>query len=222
MRTLEELINKEEPGWDVVSAWISEARNKVEILPNTLERAEETLLHAQVTTRSLMGAIIYKTGGILIDHGWIRLLGSGSDRMKRSLVSWNKGKTFGEYGEIAPYLFVADDVLGGLFAINGGYLGKDAGNIYYFQPDALEWFPMEFGYSEFLLFCFDGRLNEFYEGLRWNGWEDDVATLNGDYGYSCVPFLWTKEGKDIEQVSRKAIHMDELYNFNLDMKEQLG
>ena len=221
MRTLQELINNDEPGWDIVSDWIGKAKNKIEVLPKDPKRAEETLVQTQVTTRSLMGAIIYETGGMLIDHGWIRLLGSGADKMKRTLPAWNQGKTFLKHGDVPPYLFVADDVLGGLFAINGGMLGKDAGNIYYFQPDALEWFAMDFGYSEFLLFCFDGRLNEFYEGLRWNGWKKDVESLSGDEGYSCVPFLWSKEGKDIEKVSRKAVSLEELYTLNLEMKENL-
>ncbi|WP_255490641.1 DUF2625 family protein [Dysgonomonas sp. 511] len=31
-----------------------------------------------------MGAIVYETGGLLIDDGWIRVLGAGSDRMKQT------------------------------------------------------------------------------------------------------------------------------------------
>ena len=72
MRTLEELINKEEPGWDLVQEWMQEATNPYEVLPRDAKRAETELLNAQVTTRSPMGAIIYETGGILIDGGWIR------------------------------------------------------------------------------------------------------------------------------------------------------
>ena len=77
--------------------------------------------------------------------------------------------------------------------------------MYYFAPDSLRWLPMEIGYSQFLLFCFETDMNDFYEGLRWKGWEKDVAALNPDYAYSFVPFLWTKEGKDINNVSRKIV-----------------
>jgi hypothetical protein len=66
----------------------------------------------QLTTRSPMGAIMYTTGGILADDGWIRILGSGSTRLPRSLPDWNKGKTFITYGERAPFLLVADDAIG--------------------------------------------------------------------------------------------------------------
>ena len=124
MRTLQELVNTEDPGWPVIKEWISMAKNKVEILPCERQRAEKSLIHTQVTTRSLMGAIIYETGGLLIENGWIRILGSGSDRMKRTLPDWNMGKSFSEFGEPAPYLFVADDAIGGFYAINGGFFWR--------------------------------------------------------------------------------------------------
>ena len=65
-------------------------------------------------------------------------------------------------------------------------------------------------------------MNDFYEGLRWKGWEKDVAALNPDYAYSFVPFLWTKEGKDINNVSRKVIPAKDVYEFNMEMKDTLG
>lgn len=218
MRTLQELTNTNEPGWEVVKPWIDLAKNNVEVLPRTQQLAEEALVNIQITTRSLMGAIVYETGGLMIDNGWIRILGSGCDRMKRSLPSWNKGKTFSEYGESAPYLLVADDAIGGFYAINGGMLGQDAGNIYYFAPESLDWIPLEMGYTEFLLFCFETDMNDFYPGLRWNNWEGDVKNLHPDYAYNFYPFLWTKEGKDINKISRKVIPIEEVYGFNMGMK----
>ncbi len=216
MRTLQELVNTEDPGWPVVKEWIEKARNKVEILPCERQPAEKALVDTQVTTRSLMGAIIYETGGLLIDNGWIRILGSGGGRMKRSLPGWNKGKTFSEFGEPAQYLLVADDAIGGFFAINGGFFGKDAGNLYYFAPDMLKWIPMEMGYSRFLLFCFETDMDEFYPGLRCNNWQKDVNGLHPDYTYSFYPFLWTEQGADINNVHKKVIPAEEVYQFNMD------
>jgi hypothetical protein len=41
-----------------------------------------------------MGAIVYHTGGLLIDHGWLRILGGGGHpRTQRSLMSWNRPHT---------------------------------------------------------------------------------------------------------------------------------
>lgn len=220
-KTLNELINTENPSWTILKEWIALAKNKVEILPVNIEKAEEALVQAQVSTRSLMGAIIYETGGLLIENGWIRILGSGCDKMKRSLPAWNKGKTFSEYGEIPPYLLVADDATGGIFAINGGYLGEDRGKIYYNSPNSLEWQTLDIEYSQFLLFCFENDLNEFYQELRWNGWKNDILNLDPDYCYIFSPLLWTKEGSDINQVERKTVSMEEGYNFNMEMKTTL-
>ena len=95
LKELHELINGDDPGWPLVQLWVREARNPVEILPR-LEDAvrERALVAAQVTTRSPMGAIIYESGGILVDHGWLRILGSGHPRLPRTLPGWNLGRSF--------------------------------------------------------------------------------------------------------------------------------
>jgi hypothetical protein len=222
MRPLEDLINNKEPGWPLVQEWINGAKNKVEVLACDTVKAKDALFKTQVTTRSPMGAIVYSTGGILVDDGWIRILGSGSIRLSRSLPEWNKGKSLTEYGQRAPFYLVADDAMGGFFAINGGGLGKDAGKMYYLAPDNLEWEPMEKTYTEFLLFCFSGDLAKFYSDYRWKDWRKEVAFLPGDKTFNFYPPLWTKEGKDINKSSRKAIPIEEQYNYTLDMKKQLG
>lgn len=115
MRPLEELINKEDSGYRLIENWLREAKNEVEILEKDQTKADTALYRTQVTTRSPMGAIIYETGGILVDNAWIRILGSGSDKMQRGLPDWNKGKSFEEYGQAPPFLLVADDAIGGFF-----------------------------------------------------------------------------------------------------------
>ena len=67
MRPVEELINKTDPGWTLVTDWIKSAKNKVEILPVDTTKAKDALYKIQVTTRSPMGAVVYMTGGLLID-----------------------------------------------------------------------------------------------------------------------------------------------------------
>ena len=222
MRTLEELINKEEPGWDLVREWMQEATNPYEVLPRDAKRAAEELLNAQVTTRSPMGAIIYETGGILIDGGWIRLLGSGCERLDRGMFQWNKGKTFENYGEPPAFLLVADDILGGLFAINGGAFGQEGlGQMYYLAPDTLSWEPMNCGYSEFVSWTLGGDIHMFYKPFYWDGWQEEVSKLNGNQVFSFFPFLCTKEGQQIEKVSRKVVSMEESYRLTMDMQRQL-
>jgi Protein of unknown function DUF2625 len=222
MRSVEELINKADPGWTLVEDWIKSAKNKVEILTADPVKAKEALYKIQVTTRSPMGAVVYMTGGLLIDNGWIRILGSGNAKLNRTLPDWNKGKTIKEFGGATPFLLIADDAIGGFFLLNGGGLGKDLGKIYYLSPDNLEYEPLDVTYTQFLQFCFNNDLNDFYKGQRWTKWKDEVQNLAGDKVYNFVPFLWTKEGKDINKNSRKVISVEEQYGFNLDARKQLG
>lgn len=222
MKSIEDLINTKEPGWDLVQEWIGKAKNKVEILPCDTAKAKAALYQTQVTTRSPMGAIIYATGGLLIDHGWIRILGSGHARLNRSLPEWNLGKSFKETGDVPQFLLIADDAAGGFFAVNGGALGPDPGKVYYLAPDNLDWEALDLTYSDFLSFCFNGDLADFYKSLRWNQWEEEVARLDGNETYNFAPMLFTQEGKDINKVSRKAVPVQEQYEANMQFREQLG
>ena len=222
MRKLEELINTKDPGWPFVQQMIDSATNQLQILPADSSKANDALLKIQVTTRSPMGAIIYNTGGILVDHGWIRILGSGCTTINRSLPDWNKGKSIQEFGQIPAYLLIADDAAGGFFAINGGAFGKDMGKTYYLSPDRLVWEPLNLTYTDFLYFCFNNDLNEFYQNLRWTNWTKDVVKLDGDKVFNFYPFLWSKEGKDINKNSRKKIPVDEQFQFNIESRKRLG
>jgi len=67
MKTLDELINQDDPGISLIREWIEECDNDVALLPPS-EKRDEVLLELQVTTRSSMGAVAYETGGILIEH----------------------------------------------------------------------------------------------------------------------------------------------------------
>lgn len=222
MRKVDELINKTDPGWPIVEEMIKSAKNKIEVLPVNPSKAEDALFKTQVTTRSPMGAIVYTTGGILVDDGWIRILGSGNAKLTRTLPDWNKGKSFKEFGEVPPFLLVADDAIGGFFILNGGGLGEDLGKIYYFAPDNLEYEPLDITYTEFLDFCFNNDLEQFYQGNRWENWRSEIPEISGDQVFSFYPFLWTQEGKNINKNSRKSIPVEEQYNFNLDSRKQLG
>jgi len=216
-----EVLTADTSGWAIVKQSISTAKNMAELLPANRSKAAEALYQTQVTTHSIMGAIIYFTGGVLIDNGWIRLLGSGSTKLPRSLPAWNKGKTFKEFGERPGYLLIGDDAIGGFFAINGGTLGTDKGMVYYLAPETLKWESLGKGYSDFVDFCLNGDLNKFYEGNRWANWQKDAATLNGAQVYNFYPFPWTKEGRDIMKATRKIVPVQEQYDFNMDTIKQL-
>lgn len=209
MRPLNELINRSEPAWLEVQKWLSAAANPVQVLPRDAAAAESELLKTQVTTRSPMGAVVYETGGILADGGWLRILGSGSPLLPRGLGSWNLGRTQTEPGAPAPYYLIADDAAGGFFALNGGGLEGRPGNVFYFAPDTLAWEDCGFSYSDFLYWALNGDLQAFYENLRWQGWQADAAALGGNRVFSFMPFLWTAQGQDINRLSRRAVPIEE-------------
>jgi hypothetical protein len=204
-----------------VQSWLRTGKNTVEVLERDPLAAEHALEQLQVTTRSPLGAVAYHTAGILIDHGWVRVLGSGRDRISGSLISWNALGGHPPVADTRGMLLVAHDVLGGFFALDGGGLGEGRGNAFYFAPDSLRWADLERGYSDVLRFLFDGDLSGFYGDYRWPGWEKEVVTLSPDSGFSIYPPLWTKEGKELSRVSRKPVPMTELLQLELEMARQL-
>lgn len=222
MKTLAELINTEDPAWPILQEWLSTAANPVETLPRQARQAESELLKTQVSTRSMMGAVVYETGGILIDHGWLRILGSGSPRLPRGLGSWNIGRTQSEPGAPAPYYLIADDAAGGYFALNGGGLQGTPGNVFYLPPDTLEWEDCGRGYTDFLNWALNGNLQQFYENVRLPDWQQDIATLDGNSVYSFFPPLWSAEGANIGRSSRRIVPIAEHYAATLANQQQLA
>ena len=142
----------------------------------------------------------------MIDGGWLRMLGSGHPKLTRNLPLWNQGRSNG-------FLLVADDAVGGFFAINGGALGDDLGTIYYLAPDTLAWESLEVGHSAFAQWVFTSRLHDFYSDMRWDGWESDVAALHGDTCFNFYPFLCTEQGST-RKSSRKPVPVAEQYALN--------
>jgi hypothetical protein len=213
MRSVNELIDPQDPGIEKIREWMRNAVNPSELLPPSTQR-EEVLVQTQVTTRSTMGAIAYDTGGILVDGGWLRFLGSGHPKMPRTLPGWNQGRSSGFY-------LVADDAVGGFFAINGGAFGEDVKNMYYWPPDSLDWEPMKIGFSDFFVWALSERLAQFYQTLRWPSWREDVAGLSGDSCFSFYPFLWTKGGS-LTASHRALTPVQEAFDLKIDLLRQLN
>ena len=166
-----------------------------------------------------MGALIFETGGVLVDGGWLRILGSGHPRLPRTLPGWNKDRTWSEGEPAPPLLLVADDVIGGSFAVNGGALDGPPGHVHYFAPERLEWESLERGYSDFFQWTLEGDLEKFYGAQRWPGWFEEASALAGDQAFSIYPFLWA-EGPPIEKRSRKAVPLAELFDLQFDIRRQ--
>ena len=209
MKTLQELVNDEDPALPLVMEWLDQASNDVRVLPCEPDLGDQTLLDLQVTTRSPMGAIAHRTGGLLIDEGWVRVLGASSDALPRSITTWN-----GMREERAPRLDgavrVGDDAVGGFFAISGGGIAVPSGNEGYYAPDTLCWEDTGARYSQWLRWLFQGDLEVFYGNARWPEWREETRKLRGDQGFHVYPPLFAR-GPAVGERSRKAVPLDELW-----------
>jgi hypothetical protein len=234
MRPLAELIDDRDPAWPVIVSWLAKATHSVEVLDADFGRRDAVLVALQVTTHSTMGAVAYETGGLMIDHSWLRLLGSGHTRMPRDIASWNRLdrpeqwfprlEIISDQGEVQStpgLLLIADDAAGGFFGINGGLFPTKPGTIIYFPPDDVDWFDTKLSYSQFIQWVFTGDLGKFYETSRWTGWQEECSQLAGDRAFSFMPPLWVKHST-IDDRSRRAIHVDEVLGFYLKMRSQLA
>jgi hypothetical protein len=194
---------------------------QAEILPVEPAAGAGCLHRIQVTARSWLGALALHTGGVLIDYGWVRVLGGGHPaRGLPSLADANRLPADpADAGGPPAGLLVGFDVLGGQFALNGpdpGALGRPGapGQMCYFAPDSMEWEAMDVGgHGAWLHWLVSGRLPRFYEGVRWTGWRDDMPGLALDQGMSTFPPLCTREAQDdIDATSRKPVPISELFS----------
>jgi hypothetical protein len=215
MRDYSELLSSD-PAWPELEA-AARKSERVTILPGDADAARACLEKLQVTTRSTLGALAHETGGWLVDHSWLRLFGCGHERLRRALGQWNE--TLGV--PVSDFLLVGDDVVGGAFALNAGALGPAVGNVFYFAPDRLAWEDMEVGHSAFVRWTLAGDLDRFYDTMRWPGWQRDVEQVGGDQALSLAPPPWTREGKDLAAVSRRAVPAREVWSMQRDVARQL-
>lgn len=195
-----------------MSAAVAAAPYPVEVLPAEPSRASACLAALEITTRSWLGAVVANAGGLLVDHGWLRVLGSGHEGLPDVPT---------ESDPQTGLVTVGYDVMGGQFA----WLQTEPGakpTVHYFGPDDLEWLDLEQGYGEWLYAVLAGSLTRFYETLRWPGWEAEVAALALDQAISAWPPPFTKEGKGLATVSRKAVPLAQAVSFYQDMARQLG
>lgn len=193
-KTLEELLSTDS-AWKGLQERFKSATNDVVVIPIKDEtKRNAALLATQVPTSSDLGAVVYETGGVLVDHGWLRILGSGGTKIKRSVSGWTKTATGKPIDSNTPFILIADDAVGGFYVLDGGGLG-DAGKVFYLSPDNMKWENMNTEYGGFIDFCCNGDLKKYYESYRWPGWEKKVEKISCDQTLAIYPPLWTVDAK---------------------------
>jgi hypothetical protein len=105
---------------------LDEAGAGVHVLPVKRQMGMKVLFRLQVTARSPLGALALNCGGVVVDHGWLRLLGGGHGALA-DLASANRLDDPDQASAPSERLTVAYDVLGGEFAVDGGGLGVARG-----------------------------------------------------------------------------------------------
>ncbi|HYE83326.1 MAG TPA: DUF2625 family protein [Clostridia bacterium] len=215
MKYSTELVDANESTKQLIEKWIGESSKKIVTIPSDRECATRTIEDLQITTKSVLGATIYYYAGLMIDHGWIRILGSGNKTTRRNISNWNQIATNGKCSKLPGALLVADDVLGGFYAVNGNAFEGDAGNVYYLAPDTLEWENLNMQYSSFLNWAILGDTDLFYKSYRWNGWDNEVEKVDMDNAILFYPFLWSSESKN-KVLKRSIVSIDEIWNLEVN------
>lgn len=78
MREIDELTETDDPAWPCLQEMVAACSVPVRVLPADFDEGRRSLLQMQVTARSMLGALVLNTGGLLLDDGWVRVFGGGS------------------------------------------------------------------------------------------------------------------------------------------------
>ncbi len=172
--------------------WVAQAANDATVLAAHPQAGPAALEALGVSDRSLLGALAVNTGGIAVDHGWLRVLGGPS------LLEWRDRLDGG--------FVVGHDVVAGFYAVD-----KQEGEVRYLAPDTLEWVGTEMGHSEWVHWTLAGDIADFYANLRWPGWEDESGPLEPDQGLEIDPAPFTRAGRVIADAQHTPAPMTALW-----------
>jgi hypothetical protein len=178
--------------WPLVKRWIDQATNEVTTLPADTAGGERVLETLGITERSVLGVLAVHTGGLAIDHGWLRVHGGPA------LLDWRE--------QITDGLIVGHDVVAGFYAVD-----HHDGEVRYLAPDTLEWEGTEMGHAAWVHWTLSGEIGAFYGALRWPGWEEESAPLAPDTGLMLDPPPFSRAGRVIAEVTRKPAPVAELW-----------
>ncbi len=203
---------------EIVQRLLAEA-HLCRLLDGDPVRAAHALDVLGATEDSLLGGLIAGCGGVIVDGGWLRILGSGGPEIGDGIVEWNTAAPGFEPPQGA--VIVAHDVLGGFFAVNCGGLPGGIGSVHYLAPDTLQWQDLGLAHVSWLHWMVGGHLDGFYSQFRWAGWADHLHLVSPDSGISIWPPLFTA-GPAIADRSRRVITQRQLWAAHAPLREQLA
>ena len=205
--------------WELIQEILSRSNREILFNNTNMVNTKVILDKLKISGNSFVGAIIQNTSGVVIDN-WIRLLGSDSKK-NRGIVSYNLINEDGIAEKIDKMLIVADDIVGGVFALNAGRFSEEIGDVWYFAPDTLEWESLNMKYSELIVWIAQGEMDEFYSTMRWNLWKEDSKSVNFNEAILIYPFLWSNEIQ-IEKADKKIVPVEELLDINQEYSKKFN
>lgn len=205
--------------WQEIKNMINSYAKESVINLGEVKLGEEAIKILDITQKSALGSIILNTSGIVIDN-WIRILGHDS-KENRGILSYNLIKEDGIAKRIEKMLIVADDIIGGIFALNAGRFSEGVGDVWYFAPDTLEWESIDMKYSEFVAWTVQGNVDEFYSTMRWKAWKEDSKKVKFNEAILIYPFLWSNEIQ-LETADKKIVPVEELLQINQEYSRKFN
>ncbi|WP_127842396.1 DUF2625 family protein [Actinomyces wuliandei] len=190
--------------WEDVTSAVDASPAHLAILPSTTKRGRDIAARLGLTESSTLGALLHHCGGILVDHGRLRILAAGSGSLPDVLTASRSRR---------GALVVGHDAFGGRFAIDAGGLGVGHGQVCHFGPDTLHWRGTGMSHGAFVRWAIDGGSESFYSSWRWRGWEQEIGALRLNQALSTQPPLFSREGRNISLTRRKPVPFDELVAF---------
>ncbi|WP_412542627.1 DUF2625 family protein [Longispora sp. K20-0274] len=227
MKTLGELDAPGDGAWEQLRAELASSHVSIRIIEAEVSEGGECLRRLQVSTQSRLGSVARYSAGIVVESGWLKVLGAGSSVSGLPGIIEMNGLGIAGAPPV-PALLVGFDVLGGRFELNGpdsmsiGRPGR-IGDVCYFAPDTLEWESLDFGYGAWLSWIAAGRTPDFYQDFRWSGWREEIESLGADLCLSFYPYLFSAEAQsNIAATSRKPAPAREIFALHESFARQFG
>jgi len=172
--------------WAAIKDLLEASDRKIVISEGESPRSKLVNKWAGINNVSDLASVVNFCEQIIVDD-WIHVFGhgKGGDGQTIFVLSNLRKGDFMKDG-----LVVAKDVLGGLFVICRDEYDDSYGDIFYLQPECLEWENSGMNYSEFLSWLASGDLDSFYEDVRWSSWRDITNRIGMDSALKFTPEVW--------------------------------
>lgn len=202
--------------WNEILQVFNNSKTKIELVDGEENIGEAIINELNLNQDTTLATIICNVAGITINNT-IRIMGQGNQNLN-SICKINAVKN-GVPTKITNMLIVGNDIFGGIYAMNISKINGEVGNIFYFAPDTLDWESMDIKYSQFLYWTICGNTDDYYNSMKWNGWDKMAQSIGFNDGILIYPFLWSKE-INIETASKNIVPFEELIGINMEYRSR--